>query len=38
MKTGMRKILTEHPWPARNPDENMADIRAQIASNEKGVD
>ncbi len=34
---GMRKILTEHPWPARNPDENMADIRAQIASNEKGV-
>ena len=34
---GMRKILTEHPWPARNPDDNMADIRAQIASNEKGV-
>ncbi|MGI9350047.1 MAG: hydantoinase B/oxoprolinase family protein [Rhizobiaceae bacterium] len=34
---GMRKILTDHPWPARNPDENMADIRAQIASNEKGV-
>ena len=34
---GMRRILTEHPWPARNPDENMADIRAQIASNEKGV-
>lgn len=34
---GMRKILTDHPWPCRNPDENMADIRAQIASNEKGV-
>ncbi|MEM7289179.1 MAG: hydantoinase B/oxoprolinase family protein, partial [Pseudomonadota bacterium] len=34
---GMRQILTDHPWPARNPDENMADIRAQIASNEKGV-
>ncbi|KAG1702962.1 5-oxoprolinase [Nymphon striatum] len=27
-ETGMRKILTEHPWPARNPDDNMADIRA----------
>ncbi len=36
-EAGMRKILTDHPWPARNPDENMADIRAQIASNEKGV-
>ncbi len=34
---GMRKVLTDHPYPARNPDENMADIRAQIASNEKGV-
>lgn len=34
---GMRKILMDHPYPARNPDENMADIRAQIASNEKGV-
>lgn len=36
-ETGMRKILSDHPYPARNPDENMADIRAQIASNEKGV-
>ncbi len=36
-EAGMRKILTDHPWPARNPDDNMADIRAQIASNEKGV-
>ncbi len=34
---GMRKILTDHPWPARNPDQNMADIQAQIAANEKGV-
>ncbi|MEO0327539.1 MAG: hydantoinase B/oxoprolinase family protein [Pseudomonadota bacterium] len=36
-ESGMRKILTDHPWPARNPDQNMADIRAQIAANEKGV-
>ncbi|MGB7288238.1 MAG: hydantoinase B/oxoprolinase family protein [Salaquimonas sp.] len=34
---GMRKILTDHPWPARNPDQNMADIRAHIAANEMGV-
>ncbi|MCB1385033.1 MAG: hydantoinase B/oxoprolinase family protein [Nitratireductor sp.] len=36
-EAGMRRILTEHPWPARNPDQNMADIRAHIAANEKGV-
>jgi len=35
-ETGMREILTNHPWPARNPDQNMADIRAHIAANEKG--
>jgi len=33
----MRRILTDHPWPARNPDQNLADIRAQVAANEKGV-
>ena len=25
------------PWPSRNPQQNMADLRAQIAANEKGV-
>ena len=34
---GMLKLLTDHPWPARNPSQNMADIRAQIAANEKGI-
>lgn len=29
--------LTEGPYPARNPDQNMADLKAQIAANEKGV-
>ena len=24
-------------YPARNPDQNIADLRAQIAANEKGV-
>lgn len=34
---GMLEILTDHPWPARNPSQNMADIRAQVAANEKGI-
>ncbi len=33
----LRELLTRGPHPARNPDENVADIQAQIASNEKGV-
>ncbi|MEM7465104.1 MAG: hydantoinase B/oxoprolinase family protein, partial [Pseudomonadota bacterium] len=33
----MIEVLTNHPWPARNPSQNMADIRAQIAANERGV-
>ncbi|MEM1039255.1 MAG: hydantoinase B/oxoprolinase family protein [Pseudomonadota bacterium] len=33
----MRAVLTNHPWPCRNPDQNMADLRAQVAANEKGV-
>ncbi|GAB4350047.1 MAG: hydantoinase B/oxoprolinase family protein [Oricola sp.] len=31
------ELLTNHPWPARNPQQNLADMRAQIAANEKGV-
>jgi 5-oxoprolinase (ATP-hydrolysing) len=30
-------LLTEHPFPARNPAQNIADLKAQIAANEKGV-
>jgi 5-oxoprolinase (ATP-hydrolysing) len=30
-------LLTAGPWPARNPAQNVADLRAQIAANEKGV-
>ncbi len=33
----MIELLSSHPWPARNPAQNMADMRAQIAANEKGV-
>ncbi|MEM6667116.1 MAG: hydantoinase B/oxoprolinase family protein, partial [Pseudomonadota bacterium] len=32
-----RNLLTDHPWPCRNPDQNIADLRAQVAANEKGV-
>jgi 5-oxoprolinase (ATP-hydrolysing) len=31
------ELLTDHPWPARNPQQNIADLKAQIAANEKGV-
>jgi 5-oxoprolinase (ATP-hydrolysing) len=33
-----RRLLTEAPFPSRNPDTNLADLRAQIAANQKGVD
>ncbi|MEX0853952.1 MAG: hydantoinase B/oxoprolinase family protein [Bauldia sp.] len=31
------QLLTDHPWPCRNVGQNVADLRAQIAANEKGV-
>jgi 5-oxoprolinase (ATP-hydrolysing) len=33
-----RRLLTEAPFPSRNPDTNLADLRAQIAANQKGAD
>ncbi|HSW05824.1 hydantoinase B/oxoprolinase family protein [Aquabacterium sp.] len=33
----LRDQLASGPWPARNPDQTIADLRAQIAANEKGV-
>jgi 5-oxoprolinase (ATP-hydrolysing) len=33
----MRELLASARYPARNPDQNIADLRAQIAANEKGV-
>jgi 5-oxoprolinase (ATP-hydrolysing) len=32
----MRRLLGAARYPARNPDQNIADLRAQIAANEKG--
>ncbi|WP_202353760.1 hydantoinase B/oxoprolinase family protein [Mesorhizobium sp. 113-1-2] len=33
----LHALLTDHPYPARNPHQNIADLKAQIAANEKGV-
>ncbi|MDX8467615.1 hydantoinase B/oxoprolinase family protein [Mesorhizobium sp. VK23B] len=33
----LEALLTDHPYPARNPTQNIADLKAQIAANEKGV-
>lgn len=32
-----RDLLASGPWPARSPDVNVADIKAQIAANETGI-
>ena len=37
-ETETRLLLTEAPFGSRNPDTNLADLRAQIAANQKGVD
>ncbi|MBT9490362.1 MAG: hydantoinase B/oxoprolinase family protein, partial [Rubrivivax sp.] len=34
----LREQLASGPWPARNPDQTIADLRAQIAANQKGVE
>src|SRR5690606_28462000 len=33
-----RHLLTSAPYPSRNPETNLADLRAQIAANEKGIE
>ncbi|MEQ8831966.1 MAG: hydantoinase B/oxoprolinase family protein [Alphaproteobacteria bacterium] len=33
----LREVLASAKYPARNPDQNVADLRAQLAANEKGV-
>jgi len=34
----LRKILTSGPHPSRRPDDNVADVTAQIAANQTGVE
>ena len=33
----LRELMGSGPYPARNLDQNIADLRAQLAANEKGV-
>ncbi len=36
-EAAFRELLTNAAWPARNPDVNVADIKAQLAANASGV-
>ena len=33
----IRTLLSSGPYPARNVDNNIADLKAQVAANEKGI-
>ncbi|HEY8549624.1 MAG TPA: hydantoinase B/oxoprolinase family protein, partial [Vicinamibacterales bacterium] len=33
----LREALTSAPWPARKPQQNVADLRAQLAANARGI-
>ena len=33
----VKKVLTNHTYPARNVEQNLADFKAQIAANNKGA-
>ncbi|MEM1047976.1 MAG: hydantoinase B/oxoprolinase family protein [Pseudomonadota bacterium] len=37
MEDDLVRVLTDHPYPCRNVPYNIADLKAQIAANEKGV-
>lgn len=37
-ETATLRLLADAPYPSRSPDTNLADLRAQIAANQKGVD
>jgi 5-oxoprolinase (ATP-hydrolysing) len=37
LETEMRALLASGPYPARNIDQNIADLGAQIAANERGA-
>lgn len=34
----LRRLLLESPWPTRSIDENIADLRAAVAANQRGAD
>jgi 5-oxoprolinase (ATP-hydrolysing) len=37
LEARVRQLLAAGPYPARNPDRNVADLRAQLAANARGV-
>jgi 5-oxoprolinase (ATP-hydrolysing) len=37
LEAELRALLASGRYPARNPDQTIADLRAQIAANEKGA-
>jgi len=37
LEDDLRAVLTKGLYPSRNPDQNVADLKAQVASCEKGV-
>jgi 5-oxoprolinase (ATP-hydrolysing) len=37
LEADLRQWLQESAYPARNPDRNIADLQAQIAANERGI-
>ncbi len=36
-EAALRKLLTDHPYPVRNVVQNTADLKAQVAANERGA-
>ncbi len=36
-EAALRDVLTSGQYPARNPTQNIADLQAQIAANERGI-
>jgi 5-oxoprolinase (ATP-hydrolysing) len=37
-EAAVRAVLGKGAWPARNPDQNVADLRAQVAACAKGIE
>jgi 5-oxoprolinase (ATP-hydrolysing) len=37
LEAEIRRLLGSGPYPSRNVDANIADLKAQLAANEKGV-
>ncbi|WP_068315034.1 hydantoinase B/oxoprolinase family protein [Polycladidibacter hongkongensis] len=36
-EAALTRLLSDHPYPVRNLAQNIADLKAQIAANEKGI-